>query len=543
MLNTMRIRTMLTLGYGVVIFFMALIVGVTHLRVNGIAGSIDEIHRDVYPNTMAAAAIRANVVMNWANTLTLGTIGNKEVAKRIEEEMAANSKVISDNFEFLKREFRTEDGRKLVDAAVAARAEYTRQIAEYIEMTKEEDKDPARFFLIGPLRSSLEAYLGSIGNISAALNARLERESTGALSAAEKTRTMNLVIGLIALAVAVVSATITVRTVFRQLGGEVQEASDIAREIAAGNLAVAITARNAGASSLLASLASMRDKLRAMAVEIQGSAQQVTETARNVSQAAAEVAQASASQSAATGAAAAAVEELTVGIEHLSRNADDAGAFTRQASDLSQNGATVIRGAGTEMQKISQSVQSSSGIIAELEQRSNEISAVVNVIKEIADQTNLLALNAAIEAARAGEQGRGFAVVADEVRKLAERTSSSTREIATTIAEIQQGTQAAVQSMVSGVDQVKSGTRMAELAGESIAEIQSGSARVVEAVNDISSALKEQSAASNEISRSIEQIVRMVSSNQAAAEHVAAAATAMEEVADGLSNSVKFFRL
>ena len=123
------------------------------------------------------------------------------------------------------------------------------------------------------------------------------------------------------------------------------------------------------------------------------------------------------------------------------------------------------------------------------------------------------------------------------------RTSNSTKEIALTVGKIQQGTQAAVHSMVSGVDQVNLGTRMAEQAGQSISEIQSGSARVVAVVNDISSALKEQSAASNDIASSIEQIAQMVNANNAASENVAAAAIEMENLADGLSASVRFFRL
>ena len=410
-------------------------------------------------------------------------------------------------------------------------------------MLAEDDKDPANFFLVGPLKSSLEDYLGSINKIFAAMTARLDAETARSLEAASQTRAINLIIGFIALLAAMGSAVLMVCTVSKQLGGEVFEAGNIAREISEGNLSVNISVRSGDSSSLLASLKSMRDRLRSMAGEIQGSARQVTETAHKVSQAAAEVAQASTSQSDASGFAAAAVEELTVSIGHLSHNAEDAHTFSQQASELSQNGEAVIRSAGMEMEKIARSVQSSSAIIAELEQRSNEISTVVNVIKEIADQTNRLALNAAIEAARAGEQGRGFAVVADEVRKLAERTSKSTQEIALTVGKIQQGTLAAVHSMVSGVEQVQFGSRMAEQAGQSIGEIQSGSAQVVAAVNDISSALKEQSAASNDIARSIEQIAQRVTANKTASEKVAAAAIEMGNLADGLSASVRFFRL
>ena len=543
MLNRMRISTMLTLGFGVVILLMTLMVAMTHLRVTDFARSIGEINQNIYPNTTAAATIRFNVVQNWANTLILGTISNKEVVKRIDTEMASSNKIIGESFNVLKREFNTEEGRKLVAAALAAGEDFTAKRQDYIAMLADDDKDPANFFLVGPLKSSLEDYLGSINRIFAAMTARLDTETVSSLEAASQTRTINLIIGFIALVVAIGSAVLMVRTISKQLGGEVFEAGNIAHEISDGNLSVNISIRSGDSSSLLASLKSMRDRLRSMAGEIQGSAQKVTETAHKVAQAAAEVAQASTSQSDATGSAAAAVEELTVSIGHLSRNADDAQTYSQQASELSQNGEAVIRSAGTEMEKIAHSVQSSSTIIAELEQHSNEISAVVNVIREIADQTNLLALNAAIEAARAGEQGRGFAVVADEVRKLAERTSNSTKEIALTVGKIQQGTQAAVHSMVSGVDQVQLGTRMAEQAGQSIGEIQSGSARVVAAVNDISSALKEQSAASNEIARSIEQIAQMVNANNVASENVAAAAIAMGSLADDLSASVRFFRL
>jgi methyl-accepting chemotaxis protein len=232
-----------------------------------------------------------------------------------------------------------------------------------------------------------------------------------------------------------------------------------------------------------------------------------------------------------------------VSISHIADNTSEAHTISANSEEMSRKGGAVIHSAVSEMVKIADSVEASSAIISTLEQQSNEISEVVNVIKEIADQTNLLALNAAIEAARAGEQGRGFAVVADEVRKLAERTSLSTREIASTIQKIQSDTKHAVQSMVASVDQVRLGTALTQQAGSSIVEIESEAQRVTGVVNDITNSLKEQTEASNEIARNIENIASMVEENNMAASKAAGAAQQLEQLAEGLTRSIGSFHL
>jgi methyl-accepting chemotaxis protein len=167
----------------------------------------------------------------------------------------------------------------------------------------------------------------------------------------------------------------------------------------------------------------------------------------------------------------------------------------------------------------------------------------VNVIKEIADQTNLLALNAAIEAARAGEQGRGFAVVADEVRKLAERTAKSTQEIAGMIGKIQNSTREVVASMESSVGRVSSGVDLANQAGQSITQIKNESTRVAQVVGNISDALREQSEASRSIAQNVEKIAQMSEENSAAVLQTANAAGHLEKLALSLQNTISRFKV
>jgi methyl-accepting chemotaxis protein len=182
-------------------------------------------------------------------------------------------------------------------------------------------------------------------------------------------------------------------------------------------------------------------------------------------------------------------------------------------------------------------------MIQELALHSNEISSIVNTIKEIADQTNLLALNAAIEAARAGEQGRGFAVVADEVRKLADRTSTSTSEIASMIGVMQEGTRNAVLSMTQGEAQASGGVALATEAGISITMIRDSAQRVTEVVTAISDAIREQSAASNEIAKRIENIARLSDEGESEVSHTVESARELHEISQALHTSVGRFHL
>jgi methyl-accepting chemotaxis protein len=184
---------------------------------------------------------------------------------------------------------------------------------------------------------------------------------------------------------------------------------------------------------------------------------------------------------------------------------------------------------------IAQSVQQASTVIEELGRQSVKIRTIVKVIDEVADQTNLLALNAAIEAARAGEQGRGFAVVADEVRTLAERTGAATKEIQSMVEAIAGGTGDAVGSMTVGVQKLDSGVKLAQEAGAAINSIDRNTQKLATTVEDIASAIEEQRSAADEIARQVERIAQMASSNSADTEQTGATARRLA----GLSGELK----
>ncbi len=269
----------------------------------------------------------------------------------------------------------------------------------------------------------------------------------------------------------------------------------------------------------------------------------VAESSHSLSTASHHVATGSASQSDATSTMAATVEQVTVSITHVSEGAREALRLSKDSSDLSDQGVEIIHRAADEMMKIANSVRQTSGSIENLGEQSNRISAIVNVIKEIADQTNLLALNAAIEAARAGEQGRGFAVVADEVRKLAERTAKSTQEVTEMIVSIQNSSQTAVAGMAAMVNQVDGGVALAQQAGDAISKIKVESEQVTRTVGDISIALAEQSKASNDIAVHIEKVSQMTEINSAAAEQTAVAADDLEKLAEEMRTTVNRFKI
>ncbi len=335
------------------------------------------------------------------------------------------------------------------------------------------------------------------------------------------------------------------RWVTLSIMGPLRSASRIADSIAHGNLSEPIIEprRNDEASALIRSLATMQRDLRGMIEVVRGNAHGVNGMSEQLSHGCHEVADSSQQQSAAASTMAAAASEMTASIEEITRHAERALNMANQAEALAKDGGRVIHQVVSDMDGIARSAQQSAQVIRTLDKESEAIFSIIQVIKGIADQTNLLALNAAIEAARAGEQGRGFAVVADEVRSLAGRTSASTQEIASMVERIQQSTREAVASMEEGVAQVDKGMAVTADVERAIREILQATLNTTELVNDISRTISEQSLASNEISHQVEMIASMSENNSRVIGETASTTDELSSLAGKLSQSVDRFRL
>lgn len=238
-----------------------------------------------------------------------------------------------------------------------------------------------------------------------------------------------------------------------------------------------------------------------------------------------------------------AVEQMTSTIIETTKNTSRTAENSKSAVEIAKKGGEVILQTVDGISKIAEVVGKAAESIQELGKNSQQIGEIVQVIDEIADQTNLLALNAAIEAARAGEQGRGFAVVADEVRKLAERTTKATKEIAQMIKKIQTDTKSAVDSVAEGSVVVEEGKKLASKAGDSLKQIISSANEVVDLANQVASASEEQSSTAEQISKNIESMSQVTNESANGIQQIARAADDLNRLTENLSNIVSNFKV
>lgn len=316
-------------------------------------------------------------------------------------------------------------------------------------------------------------------------------------------------------------------------------------EIAANNLACAdaevVSNDEIGKASL--ALNKMKNNLHHLIRSIAETSEHVASASDELSSSATLQAQGADTQRDQTTQVAAAMQEMSSTVLEVSENSSRAAEASSQAAETARRGGGIVEETLSRMRAISVAVSATARKVADLGKSSDQIGRIIGVIDDIADQTNLLALNAAIEAARAGEQGRGFAVVADEVRKLAERTTTATKEIAQMIRTIQGETRSAVEAMEAGTRQAEEGVSTTAQAGDALKEIILMSDTVGQMITQIATSATEQSNASGKINQNIEQIATLVRESAEGSQQSAKACEDLSGLALDLQKTVSQFRL
>ncbi|MDF3240303.1 methyl-accepting chemotaxis protein [Pseudomonas veronii] len=449
------------------------------------------------------------------------------------------------------QQIRTAQGiyEKLIDSSEerAAYDEYVRLLAQYHQI-EERMKSMSRANQVDELRELLNSeLLSNAEQINAVLARLADINNKMALATNQQAKdqynlAFDLVVGLL-----VIATTLTLWFAWlltRSITLPIAQALDAAEEIAEGNLTRPIKVDGDDeAGRLLAAMAKMQDKLRDTLQRIAGSATQLASAAEELNAVTDESARGLTQQNNEIEQAATAVNEMTSAVEEVARNAVSTSEASRNATTSAGDGRDLVQETVSAIERMSGDVQATATLIGDLANESRDIGKVLDVIRGLADQTNLLALNAAIEAARAGEAGRGFAVVADEVRALAHRTQQSTSEIERMIGSIQAGTEHAVDSMRNSTERAESTLNIAKGAGMSLDTINTAIVEINERNLVIASAAEEQAQVAREVDRNLVNIRDLSVQSATGAGQTSAASSELSRLAVDLNGMVGRFRL
>jgi methyl-accepting chemotaxis protein len=375
-----------------------------------------------------------------------------------------------------------------------------------------------------------------VDNFLAATVKRVETSVTEQTHAAAGVRT-TLIVGSLAILAGLAILFVIMSRALSQLPA-------IAAKLASGDLTFAVDVqRQDEVGQIMNSLHGVRERLLGMVSQLGGATQQLSMTAAKMTIVSTKTNDSVQQLHSETDQSSTAMNEMAATVQEVASNIVHTASAAQEANQESAKGRQVVGDTINQIRSLADHIEVAASTIHQLEQDSEAISTVVDVIKGVAEQTNLLALNAAIEAARAGEQGRGFAVVADEVRTLASRTQKSTDEINQMIAKLQQGSRQAVETMEQSREQARAAVDQATLAGESLATIADAVARIDDMSTQIASAAEEQGVVADEVNRNIVRISDMAGHAAEGAQQTASASRDLELLADELMTIVTQFKI
>ena len=512
---------------------------------------IYEVHNfDVRMNLVTGTIANRIVYVNHANGAFLNyyryqknhLLETDQAAKRKWEDEQSKSEVALNAALDQWDSIASELGRQKLAVIRGAFVDFKRANDRILALSRANQQAKAREISNGEAHLAYEAANKAITEATELTDGQMRQQATETAAAYAMTRNLMVIITIVAVGTCCTLSFIIVGRVSKGLGVVVERIKDVAQ--GEGDLTKRIEVQNEDELGELSRwFNTFMDKLQQIILQVAQSTEHIASASEEISSTATQTSHSSAAQKDQATQVAAAMQEISSTVLHVSENASKASESAKRAGEAARSGGSIVDQTVDVIQNLASSTRDTAAKIQELGKSSDQIGQIIGVIDDIADQTNLLALNAAIEAARAGEQGRGFAVVADEVRKLAERTTQATKEIAQMIKTIQQETQRAVEAMQSGTAAVERGVESATKAGTSLNEIIQASEQVNDMITHIATAATQQSAATQQVTANMDQISNLVQEASVGAEQSAKACGDLSDLALDLQRLVGRFKL
>ena len=540
MLKNMKIKTLLIFAFAIICFSASAVTVTSFFGFQFLKKDFSELKDDTWPQTIMANQIYKNINEIARAIRNIALLDNKEgiekERKRIEKAMAAINDIIA---KFDKMALDNKE-KQMIAEIVDAKGKYNAIQAEALKKIDDGNKKEVITFLIEKVRPVQATYFKAVDEFIEHQNAQMEQSAN---AVGKTVNTMQMAIVLLATLgtiIALFIAFFTIRIIIQSLN----KAVVIANRVGEGDFTVEIEVEsNNEMGHFLASMKSMVDRLKGALADIKLTSERLTEDSRQLSSTAGQISQAMEDQSAKSSQIATASEEMSQTTIDIAKNSSNIAASATAASNTAREGERIVNRSVNEVKTIDEKVSESSALIKTLGERSKQIGNIIGVIKDIADQTNLLALNAAIEAARAGEQGRGFAVVADEVRKLAERTTNATSEISGMIQSIQEEVEKAVLSTDYATKQVVVGVDLSTRARGALMDIVGSVNGLHQMVEQIASATEEMSSVSDQISNDIGTIAQSSKDIQSRSEQISISSSDLADLSAKLHGIASQFRV